>query len=244
MHSSEDERKRKLLSEIQNRIWSHCVTVRISRIVDYREHSWNTATGLLLELGSGRFVVTAWHVVQKFDDVRNEGDIPVIVLGNVAIAEPRYVFLDERNDIVVLDVSQFLVDAFNAVPYQPLNQWPPARRSVGDPVMICGFPAILRADGEEILHGDLSYFGEIESVSEHQFVVQVQGELEDAGRVPFPDLNSDFGGLSGCPAFALNRGEMHLAGIFSQTAMSAPVWIIRSLAHLPADLDARPSHPV
>ena len=244
MQSAEDERKRELLSQIQMRIWSQCVTIRISRVVDYREHSWNTATGLLLKLGGRRFVVTAWHVLQKFDDVRNEGDVPVIVIGNVAIAEPAYVFLDERNDVVVLDVSEFVVEAFNAVPYRPSGPWPPERRSVGDPVMICGFPAILRADGEEILHGDLSYFGEIESVSEHQFVVQVQGDLEDAGRVPFPDLDSDFGGLSGCPAFAVNRGEMHLAGIFSQTAISAPVWIIRSLAHLPADLDVLPSQPV
>lgn len=244
MHSAEDERKRKVLSQIQNRIWSHCVTIRISSIVDYREHSWNTATGLFLEVGGGRFVITAWHVVQKFDDIRSEGGIPVLVIGNVAIAKPEFVFLDERNDIIVLDVSQFVVTAINADPYRPAGRWPPERRSVGDPVMICGFPAILRADGEEILHGDMSYFGEIESVSEHQFVVQVEGELEDAGRVPFPDLDSDFGGLSGCPAFALNRGEMCLAGIFSQTAISAPVWIIRSLAHLPADLAVLPSQPV
>ncbi|MCC6242990.1 MAG: trypsin-like peptidase domain-containing protein [Gemmatimonadaceae bacterium] len=236
VHASEDERKRQILSLIRNRIWSHAVTVRVSKMVDNREDSWNTATGVFLELGDRRFVLTAWHVVERFDEIRSLGGLAVVVLGNVAIAEPKYVFLDERNDLIVLEVSEFAIPAFNAVPYRPTRAWPPPRLTVGDPVMICGFPAMFRSDEDEILHGDLTYFGEVESVSEHQFVVQIQGELEDAGRVPFPELNSDFGGVSGCPAFVLYSDHMQLAGIFSQSAVSAPVWVIRSIANLPANL--------
>jgi hypothetical protein len=152
--------------------------------------------------------------------------------------------LDQRNDLVVLDVTSYRIAALNAEPYRPIRQWPPPSVKLGESVLICGFPAILRTDSAVIEHGDLSYFGGVESVSEFQFVVMLQGDLEDAGRIAFPSLNSDFGGLSGCPAFVLYSDHMQLVGIFCQSLESAPVWIIRSLAHLPSDLAKRPAVPV
>lgn len=239
----DDMRKRQLLSQIQRRIWSHALTVRISEIVGDREHSWNTATGILVQLQNRLVAITAWHVVKRFIDIRERGGLPVLILGNLPLAEPRSIFLDSHNDLVVLEVPTNDQEATMATPYEPSRQWPPPRVTLDDAVLICGFPALYRQDSDEILHADLSFLGSVESVSEHQFVVQIDPDnVIDAGRVPFPAADADLGGMSGSPAFAIYSDHMQLVGIFSQSAMSAPVWLIRSLAHLPVDLASRPSH--
>lgn len=243
--NDDDKRKRAILSRIQRRIWSHALTVRISEIVGDSEHSWNTATGILIRLQQRLLAITAWHVVKRFVEIRERGGLPVLILGNHPIAEPRSIYLDSYNDLVVLEVSDSDEQATMATPYQPSRQWPPPRVSREDAVFICGFPALSRRDEDEILHGDLSFFGSVESVSEYQFVVQIDPDnVIDAGRAPFPARDADLGGMSGSPAFAIYSDNMQLVGIFSQSATTAPVWLIRSLAHLPIDLATHPSESI
>ena len=241
----DDARKRRLLAKIQNRIWSHAVTIRVSTIVDAREASWNTATGTLVRLEARLFVFTAWHVINKFVEIREQSGTPLLIIGNYPMLSPRFVYLDEISDLIVLEVDAAALRGIGAVPYEPVHQWPPPRVKVDDPIMLCGFPALLRLDGDEILHGDYSFFGSVESVSERQFIVQLDRDnVEDAGRVPFPNVGADLGGLSGCPVFVLYPDHMQFVGVFSQAARTAPVWIIRSIAGLPENLGALAALPV
>jgi hypothetical protein len=240
-----DARKRALLHQIQNRIWSHAVTIRISEIVGDREDDWNTATGTLVFIQDRFLVFTAWHVVKKFVEIRDRGGTPALIIGNHPSLEPRYIFRDESADIAILEVEPHALKAVGAIPYEPIHRWPPPRVVEGDAVMLCGFPALFRNDGAVIEHGDFSFFGAVESASERQFIVQVDpASVMDEGRAPFPDANADLGGISGSPVFVIYPDHMEFVGVFSQSAASAPVWIIRALAALPEDLREFPSQAV
>lgn len=241
---SEEERlKIEELSKIEERILSHALTVRISEIDGHAEGNFNTATGVLVRVGGRLLAITAWHVAERFVRIRERGAFPVLVLGNLCIREPRRVFRDETRDLVVLEVPLVSeLRKIDAIPYEPTREWPPVQVLRADPVMILGFPALFRSVEEEILHGHLTFYGSVETVSEYQFGVQADAtKAVDAGPIPFPEPNADLGGMSGAPAFKVRSADIQLVGIFCQSLSSAPVWIIRSLAHLPSNLHDLPS---
>lgn len=227
---------------IQRAAWSHAITIRVSELGEDRELSWNTATGVLMKLGSQRIVATAWHVIKKFVDIREHGGDAAVVLGNMPVLTPLSVHLDEHNDLIFLQVPPEAGDNLDAVPYVADGRWPTKRVTVGDDVLLCGFPAIFRRDAEEIEHGDLSFVGVVESVSESQFILLPhEREAMNLGRAAFPRANAFLGGLSGSPVFGLYQDGMHLVGIFSQGGQAMPAWIVRSLSHLPADFTGPPT---
>jgi hypothetical protein len=216
--------------------------VRISEIGGHTERNFNTATGVLVRVGGRLLAITAWHVVERFVQIRERDALPVLVLGNLRILEPQCVFLDKHHDLVVLELSPSELHETDAIPYEPTREWPPPRVSVADPVMILGFPALLRSDEEELLHGHLSFYGSVKSVSEHQFVMQADATKGvDAGTIAFPEPDADLGGMSGGPAFEVYSDDTQLVGIIAESFPMEPVWLIRSLAHLPSDVPHRAS---
>ena len=244
MVDSDFEERREIAIAIQRAAWDHAVTLRISELEDDREVGWNTATGVLMQLAGQWVVATAWHVIARYVELRASGRTAVVLVGNFPMLWPRSVYRDELNDLVLLEVPIEARADLGALPYVADGRWPPRQVVVGDDVLVCGFPAIFRTDSREIEHGDLTFVGEVESVSNSQFVLlPFERETIDLGRVPFPSSDRDLGGISGAPAFGLYQDGMQLVGIFSQGGNLVPAWIVRSLNGLPPEL-ASPSVPL
>lgn len=221
----------------QLRAWSHALTIRIARIEGDREVSWNTVSGVLIELGSRAMVATAWHVLLEFRRLRLAGVTVALVCDNMPISSPRTVYRDEESDLALLELPPNGREGISAVPYRPGRAWPPSRVEVGDSVMVCGFPKLFRHDGEEILHGDLNALVVVASASERHFMLQAEWDrLVQAGRVTLSDPHSDFGGVSGGPVYLCDNGCNALVGVVAEAGQSLPIWRVSSLASVPADV--------
>lgn len=244
----EDERWQQVRAHyeaLQKRAWSHATTVRLAHLHDDVEVSFNTASGVLIEFPSRALVATAWHVVEEFQRARTQGSGIALVLDSMPLLNPRSPYLDVQRDIAFIEVPDDNRHLIRAMPYRPQRLWPPPQVLVNDEVLVCGFPKILRTDGDEILHGDFSMNVGVSSVGDSHFMLQVEYEsMIDAGRVSLPKEQVDFGGISGGPVFLSDSEGSPLVGLVSQASPSLPLWRIASLAHVPIDLDSRPSLPI
>jgi hypothetical protein len=230
---------------LQLRAWSHAVTIRIARITGDRETDWNTASGVLLEIGDRAVIATAWHVLEGFRDLRAAGETVALVCDNMPIPEPRTAYRDEASDLALFDVPAQGRRGLKAVPYRPGHHWPPPAVSVGDDVLLCGFPKLFRHDGDEILHGDLNLLLTVASAADHYFMLQVDWDtMVQAGRVRIRSGQADFGGASGGPVFLSDQGGNPLVGVILQTGDTLPLWRVAALAAVPGVEDWGPSQPV
>ncbi len=243
-----DERWQQLrahLDALQLRAWSHATTLRIARLRDGSEYRFNTASGVLIELDGRAVVGTAWHVLDQYRTLRDSGEDVLLLCDAMPIPQPHTVFRDERRDLALLDIPYGDRDQIRAVPYRPRRLWPPPQVAVGDEVLVCGFPKLLRVDGPEILHGDFNMHVSVESASEHHFMLQPDySRMISAGRVELPREHLDYGGVSGGPVFLSDSECAPLVGIVSQAGESLPLWRVSSLAQLPGSLTGLPSAPV
>lgn len=220
--------------------------MRLARINADRETAFNTASGVLMEFGRRAVIGTAWHVLEEYVRLRSRGEEVYIICDNMLIPEPRTVWRDEENDIAFLEVPGTGRSALGAVPYRPSPLlWPPPAVRAGDSVLLCGFPKLLRSDGDEILHGDLNFLVDVERASDSYFVLQIEiDRLVQDGRVIVSAAVTDFGGVSGGPVFLSDSGGNPLVGLVSQAGESLPLWRIASLANAPGDIESRSSVPV
>ena len=130
------------------------------------------------------------------------------------------------------------------MPYRPRPRWPPLSVNAGDTVFLCGFPALLRQDGDEILHGDLNLLLDVASSSDSHFMLQVHWEkMIDAGRITLPKEQLDFGGASGGPVFLSDSGCNELVGLVSEASPTLPLWRIAPISSVP-DLEGLDAEPV
>lgn len=233
------------ITALQLRAWSCAVTVRIARIVDDRESSWKTASGILIEFPTRAVIATAWHVLEEYRKLRAHGETVVLVCDNMPIPSPCTTFRDEAADIAFVDVPRTGRAGLRAVPYRPGLMWPPPSVLVDDSVLVCGFPKIFRHDGDEIVHGDLNLLLNVASSADDYFMLQVDWErLVQAGRVVLPPDQTDFGGASGGPAFLYDGGCNPLVGLVSQAGDTLPLWRIASLSRSSAAVETGPAEPV
>jgi hypothetical protein len=156
------------------------------------------------------------------------------------IASPRLIFADPDRDIGFIDIPSDGRSGLKAVPYRPRLFWPPPRIGKNDDVIRCGFPKLFRADGDEILHGDLNLILTVASASESVFYLQIDWDnLVQAGTITLPPETTDFGGASGGPVFLLDAEGNPLVGVISQAGDTLPLWRIGPLHAVPVDLDTR-----
>jgi hypothetical protein len=232
------------LHALQLRGWSHATTVRIAQLRRDAEYGYNTASGVLIEFAKRAVIVTAWHVLEEFQRLRDSGESVIVVCDNMPIVAPQTAFRDEHADIAFLEVPGDS-NGLQAVPYRPRLLWPPPSVSVGDLVLLSGFPKRFRQDGDEILHGDLNLLLSVASASEGHFVLQVDYQnLSDAGRVSVPREQLDYGGLSGGPVFLSDCEGSPLVGIISQAGDTLPLWRIASLSQVSTDIGRRSCEPL
>jgi hypothetical protein len=225
-----------LLTALQLRAWSHAVTIRVTTIEGGRELSWKTASGVLLEIGSIPAIATAWHVLEEWQKVRDGGGEVALVCDNMPILVPRTVFRDEAADLALIEVPRASRAGLRAIPYRPGRHWPPPVVRPGETVLLTGFPKLLRADGEVILHGDFNLVSDVSAVGDRHFTLQIEWDrIINAGRVTLPWGEADYAGVSGGPVFLSDGGVNELVGVISEAAPTLPLWRVASLAVVPAD---------
>ena len=182
----------------------------------------NGATGCILRLDSGPFIVTANHILSGYEERRKTerlnwqfGQLPPFD------PVPRVAWRDPERDVVFLEISeQEMAGACNSTSlvFSALSGWPPSAPIAGQVALVAGFPRILRevANGN-IEAGPYSAMFRVTSVNEGFFYCQiVQEELISFEGGPLPPPNADVGGLSGGPVALMTSLAYPLIGIVTE----------------------------
>jgi hypothetical protein len=179
----------------------------------------NGATGCIIRLASGPFIITANHVLVEYEKrILTErlnwqfGRLPPFD------PLPRVAWRNAARDIVFIEISeQEVVEACNDISlvFSPVRGWPPPSPSQDQVALISGFPRILREVGSsEISAGPYSALFRITRSGEDYFYCQIEQEeliCFDGGSLPPPD--ADVGGLSGGPVALMLPLDYPLIGI-------------------------------
>ena len=191
----------------------------------------NTATGFLVDFDDARYLVTNAHVLDRFDELGGSGVSPMLVFGGIEL-DPGAITKApaERVDLAVLNVSGLAFDQAvpgpqSAVPaklqaYRPTS-WPPSAPILGEGILTVGYLGIHRstkADGTPQFAAFPMLGLLIGGVADTAFAIPldrdrwIASDYDPTNRV-IDETN--FGGLSGSPVFALPRtgADLELIGI-------------------------------
>ncbi len=200
------------------------------------------ASGCVLQLQSGHFFVTAEHVLAGYEKRISEGERLNWQIGKLPPFDPisRIAWRDkgdgyERSqmpyrptDIVLLrlteDEAKEACGEARIVPTPA--QWPPPPLSIGQQVVMAGYPNQLRAvDLAGTMNREACGLAfQVTNIGDGYCKCQfLYEDVIDFGRAAQPDLKGvKLGGLSGCPVFALaSAGEggllqyPRLVGVFT-----------------------------
>lgn len=214
------------------------------------------ASGCILRLDSGLFLVTAEHVLACYEKRTNDGERLNWQIGKLPPVDPlsRIVWRDKRDDrslmpyrptdIVLLRLSE--KEAIEAcsearIVSTPI-EWPPPTLTVGELLVLAGYPNQLRT---EDLQGTMNREAcglvfQVTAINDGYCKCQFAYEdvIDFGGRLKGPDLGTvNLGGMSGCPAFVLSSSAQHaalqyprLAGVFTSRWGADPTGDIIEIA--------------
>jgi len=188
------------------------------------------ASGCVLRLESGVFVVTADHVLRTYEDRLEELEDLNWQVGGLPPCDPRsrVAWRDRANDRTLAEKPS------SPMPYRPTDivflrlseqeatqacgdrtrivttptEWPPATLEVGQTVVLAGYPNQLREVDltGTMTRGACSAVFRVTSVDHGYCKCQFEYEelINFSTGAPLPDLSTaDLGGMSGAPAFVL-----------------------------------------
>jgi hypothetical protein len=195
----------------------------------------NSATGCILRLDSGPFIVTADHVLSGYEERRKTerlnwqfGHLPPFD------PMPRVAWRDSARDVVFLEISDQEVagacDSTSLV-FSDLSGCSPSAPIGGQVALVAGFPRVLRevANGN-IEAGPYSAMFRITSVNDGYFYCQiVREELISFDGSPLPPPNADVGGLSGGPVALMTSLAYPLIGIVTEHIQAYDILRIATL---------------
>src|SRR5579859_645503 len=167
----------------------------------------NGATGCLLRLRSGVYVVTAAHVLGGYERRTENGEKVNWQVGKLPPYDPlpRVAWRDDRKDIVLLSVREDEVREIGPCRIATPSQWPPDTVEEGQIVLVAGYPGALReVDSDVIGAGPFSALFRVTTVGEDYCTCQIEHkDLVSFNGTPPPPPGTDMGGISGGPAFLL-----------------------------------------
>lgn len=180
----------------------------------------------LLEVGGRRFIVTNDHVLRGYEELRGH-ERARFQVGDASPFEPKVISRDPALDLAIIDGSNHpaaeIAERGGHIPLYPIRpaKWPLERVKVGDFIAFGGWPQVYRRGehGERIVttaSWSISA-APVTDVGPDRFYCALDREgwqtafdCKAAG-VEF----SDFGGLSGCPAFVLRDLSFEFVGVLS-----------------------------
>jgi hypothetical protein len=218
----------------------------------------NGASGCVLELESGFFLVTAEHNLGTYEDRVKKGERLNWQIGKLSPIDPlcRIAWRDKTEaaarslmpyrpaDIILLRLSeeeaQQACGDTRVVPV-PM-EWPPAALSIGQLVVLAGYPNQLGAvDLQGTMNREACALAfQVTTIGDGYCKCQFSyGDLIDFGRgLRSPDFGTvNLGGMSGCPVFVLTSSRScvelqypRLTGVFIERWGADPTGDIIEIA--------------
>lgn len=199
----------------------------------------NGATGCILQLTSGYYLITAAHVLRAYQDRLKSGERLNWQVGALPPSDPLSRIAwgrdsrdnDTARDIVFLRISAEEAEtacgnsSHVATAYRG---WPPPMPRVGQPILLSGYPASSRHVDSEgwIGAGPYSAMFRVTTIGSDYLYCQIDHpELISFDGNPLPAPGSNVGGLSGGPVLAMDHDEMSypLIGIVTEHSQAYDV---------------------
>lgn len=198
----------------------------------------NGATGCVLRLSCGLFLVTASHVLKGYEKRLLDHETTNWQVGALPPFDPcpsRIAWTCETRDLLFLRLSEEEAKAAcgtSSYVVSAMSGWPPQAPKVGQHVLVSGYPRALRETDPAgwIGAGPYSAMLPVVSVGDGYFYCQIdQRDLISFNEGPLPDPGAFLGGLSGGPVLLVGRISYPLVGVVAESPDSFPLLRIATL---------------
>ena len=180
----------------------------------------NGGTGFILKLYADCFVVTASHVLEKYEERLEKGEAPNWQVGKLPPFNPltRIAGRDTKRDVVVLSLPPEEERGVGPCLRSSPAIWPPVVPQIGQFVLVAGFPGGLREVDPAgwIGAGRYSALFRVTNVGTGYCKCRIEpGDLVSFCERPVPPPGTDIGGVSGGPVFLVGPGYP-LVGVITE----------------------------
>lgn len=185
----------------------------------------NGATGSVLKLDCGYFVVTASHVLEEYERRLHSGEKLNWQIGHLPPIDPmsRIAWRDSAQDTLLLRLSEDEAHGVgSAIASAPMG-WPPPMPKEDEVVVVCGYPKELREVVQDGVIGAnyIAAMYRVTDIRDDQFDCRIgrEEDLVNLSELPLPDDDMDMGGMSGGPAFIIGGKSiifLVLVGVISK----------------------------
>lgn len=179
----------------------------------------NGASGCVLRLDSGTFVVTASHVLEGYETRVDRGELLNWQVGDLPPFDPlpRIAWRDRDIDLVLLRISWDESQRIGPCIISSPAEWPPAVPREGQLVLVGGYPKALREENSSsgwIGAGPYSAVFKVTAVGDNccKCVIERKDLISFDGG-PLPPPGTDMGGLSGGPVLLVDALSCPLVGV-------------------------------
>jgi len=182
----------------------------------------NGATGCVLELSSGWFVVSASHVLDGYEERVKSGEKLNWQVGKLPPFDPheRIAWRDSAKDTLLLRLSPDEARKVGGCIVSACAGWPPPIPEAGQPVLVAGYPRVLRElDPEKKIEaGSIAAMFRVTTTGDGYFVCQIERDdlVSFNEKSSLPDPATDFGGWSGGPVLLVGTVGYPLVGVVSE----------------------------
>lgn len=195
----------------------------------------NGGTVSFVDTGSVRLAITCFHVINGILTRWRETPGITCQIGDYPLFPDRVAFTFNES----ADLATFTLDEI-AREYFPAPRWPPTPLAAGEALFLGGFPRITRAvlSATNMASDFVSFHGRVSDASLNHATLTLDSKswfFAGADSVP---PHSDYGGMSGGPAF---RGDLSLPngaemyGIVYNSHIDAELVFVRQLHRITAD---------
>jgi hypothetical protein len=181
----------------------------------------NGATGFVLRLEAGTFVITASHVLAEYKNRTQAGETLHWQVGDLPPFEPisRIAWRDCARDIVLLRISDEEARGIGRYRISEPVSWPPCLPREGQFVAMAGYPQVLRDEDTSlglIRSGPWSALFPVRAVEEGRCTCVIERkDLISFNGGPLPEPGMHVGGLSGGPVLLVGNPSPPLVGVIT-----------------------------
>lgn len=179
----------------------------------------NGASGCVLQLDSGIFVVTASHVLEGYEKRLGNREVLNWQVGNLPPFDPiaRIGWRNREKDIVLLKISEDEAGRIGPCTISAPPKWPVCPPQEGKLVLVAGYPKALREENPSsgwIGAGPYSAVFRVTSAEKNccKCLIERKDLISFDGRA-LPEPGVDMGGLSGGPVLLVGDLNYPLIGI-------------------------------
>lgn len=201
----------------------------------------HNGTGFFLRVDGPTLLVTAAHVIRKFEADRTLHGVAVKAqLMNVGFDPLKHlVDIDDSIDIATINVPNDLPDRVGKWTYQrQASSWPPPPPMQGRGLFFTGFPGIYRTESasDTVEFGLYGAILTATAVSEQRIISQLDRDhIETLSGLEPPPMNAPLGGMSGSPGWTLTQVGWRLAGVLYQYSQDYELFYFRAADRIRPD---------